>query len=91
MYRDLSTRSSIRQGASLARGTTIDAYLSEPDCRALYEQWDKSWPEPLEFPGGVQGLTCETVLDINYTEFRKVFGWRAKRIYDAARQYATTR
>jgi len=51
---------------SLARGTTIDAYLSTEANNALYKLWNeqKSWPAPLEFPGGIKAITCEMIQDV---------------------------
>lgn len=85
----LVTKTFIRQGASLARGTTIDEYLSEKDCKVLYSGWQKNWPEPLEFHGGITAITCEMVLEVPEKEFVKSIGKAVgTRIYDVARRNA---
>lgn len=79
---------SIARGASLARGTTIDAYLSETDNDLLYEKWSDEWEYPLEFSGGVKAITCEMVVAVPFKEFKKIFGRRAADIYAAAERNA---
>jgi hypothetical protein len=79
---------------SIARGTTIDAYLSAEDTAALYETWKSEWPEPYGFRGGEKAVTCEMVAEVglealtaalaekrSQTEARKAAG----RIMDVAR------
>jgi hypothetical protein len=63
----------IRYGASLARGTTIDAYLSEETCKVLYERWKTEWGEPLMFSGGITALTCEMVLEAPEKELKDTY------------------
>lgn len=80
-------RTFIRQGGSIARGTTIDAYLSEEDNAMLYEAWDKSWAEPYEFHGGIKAISAEMIVEVPEDEFlgvfRSKFG-RKKSVQDAA-------
>jgi hypothetical protein len=79
----------VRQGASIARGTTIDEYLGQSDVDLLYENWQAGWPEPLAFSGGVKAVTCEMVLEVPFADFKKVFKKRAQQIYDVAKRNAT--
>lgn len=81
------TSTFIRQGASLARGTTIDGYLTEEDAQLLYKNWRDRWEKPLEFQGGVTAITCEMVLDLPEKELKAVYGKEAaQRIIDAAKR-----
>lgn len=79
----------VRQGASLARGTTIDEYLSQETCDALYEKWSPEWAEPLMFSGGIRAITCEMVVDVPKSELVKVYGKaKGNEIYAAAENNA---
>lgn len=78
-----------RRGASHAIGTIIDGHLADADVDLLYSTWDKSWPEPLGFPGGVKGITCEQVIEVGEAAFIKAFSGKknkeaALRIYRVA-------
>jgi len=79
-------RVSYRSGLSVARGTTIDAYLSEKDNESLYDNWRSEWAAPYEFHGGIKAISCEMVLDVPEQEFKKAFKNKsqAKRIREAA-------
>jgi hypothetical protein len=79
----------VRSGASLARGTTIDEYLPEDDCKVLYEKWQDGWPEPLMFSGGVRAITCEMVLEVPVKELNRVLGRsKAATIYEVSKNNA---
>jgi hypothetical protein len=82
------TKVKIRQGASLARGMTIDGHLAGTDKALLYEKWLPDWPKPLEFRGGITAITCEMVLKVPFDEFKKVYKRRAKDIYEVAERNA---
>jgi hypothetical protein len=70
-----------------ARSADIDGWLSENDVEVLYKRWRKSWPEPVEFRGGVQSITCDLVLEIEYKQLVKTYGvQRASRLIKAAKQ-----
>lgn len=78
---------SYRSGTSFARGTTIDEYLDAEACALLYDKWQKGWPEPYMFSGGVTAITCEQVLEVSEKEFIKVYGKRVgTRIIDTAKR-----
>lgn len=64
-----------RQGLSIARGTTIDEYLSESDNDALYAVWKEreDWPEPYKFSGGVWAVTCEMIQEVPESDFINAF------------------
>lgn len=90
-----NARTFVTQGLSFARGTTIDEYLSAKDCAALYEKWQKDWPELYRFRGGITAITCEMVLEVPEAAFRKVYGGRGNedrgrpdRILEIARRNA---
>jgi len=74
-----------RSGTSIARGTTIDEYLSEEDNQKLYDLWQPSWPEPFQFSGGITAITCEMVLELPQDEFIAAFGKSKKGQEQAAR------
>lgn len=82
----------IRQGASLARGTSIDGYLSEKQIELLYSNWRPQWPEPLAYSGGLLAITCEMVLEVPEDEFIGHFPKRdraeAKNVYTIAQANA---
>lgn len=80
----------VRQGASLATGTMIDAYLTEADCKKLYARWHKDWEvQPTDLRGGEKIITCEMVLEIPFDIFLKVMGNSAgERILEIAKRNA---
>lgn len=81
MGNKLVTNTFIRQGISIARGTTIDEYLTEADCERLYSRWDKKWEaQPIEAKGGIKIISCEMVLEIPEEAFIKSMGTPGKRI-----------
>lgn len=78
-----------RQGLSIARGTTIDAYLDEKDVKVLYEGWQENWPEPFDFRNDIKAITAEMILEVPEKDFKRVFGHKvANRILEAARSNA---
>lgn len=86
-YGPLVTRAFVSQGASYARGTSIDPYLTEEDMNAVYMLWKATWPAPLAFQGGQKDITFELIRQVPEEEFMKVLGKkRAERIYAAASQ-----
>jgi hypothetical protein len=78
MARGWNAKTIITKGLSIARGTTIDAYLLPEDCEVLYEKWQETWPEPFRFSGGITAITCEMVLEVPEDELRAVLGGRKK-------------
>jgi hypothetical protein len=54
--------------------TVIDGWLTEEDIELLYERWKSSWPIPLEFSGGVKGITCEAVMQVPTSQLNRTFG-----------------
>jgi hypothetical protein len=78
---------SYRWNLSIARGTTIDAYLGADDVRELYTGWRSSWPEPFVFSGGEEAITCEMVLEVPEQELAEEYTKaRARRILEAAKK-----
>lgn len=79
----------VRAGTSYAVGTIIDGHLVSTDVDLLYTKWQSHWPEPLGFHGGEKAVTCEMILEVPETEFRKIMGKKvAERILAAAKQNA---
>jgi len=68
------TSTHITQGASFARGTTVDEYLSDGDCMKLYASWLPAWPDKLTFSGGVTAITVELINEVPVKELTKVYG-----------------
>jgi hypothetical protein len=70
---------------NLIQETVIDGFLTDDDADALYKKWRKSWPTPLEFSGGVLGISCEQVLEVPSAQFNRTFGKvRGERIKQVA-------
>jgi hypothetical protein len=83
----VSTR--YRQGASYARGTSIDPLIDEETRQKLYVEWQPGWPDKLEFPGGEYDITCEMILQVPDHELAGIFGKRvAARLREIARNGA---
>jgi hypothetical protein len=81
-------RTEYRQGLSYARGVTIDLMLTEEDVQVLYEKWQPTWPEKIEFQGGVQGITCDMLYQVPHNELVAVYGKkRAARYLEIAAPY----
>jgi len=63
----------------------IDGFLSDEDIEVLYSRWKSDWPAPIEFPGGVKGISCEAVLQVPQSKLNRTFGKvRGERIHHAA-------
>lgn len=75
MYNGMPVKFSYRQGTSIARGTTIDEYLTQEQCEALYKLWEQhpEWPEIYRFSGGITAISCEMVLEVPNDDFVKAF------------------
>lgn len=85
-----SMKFSVSQGASYARGTGIDPFLSEKEIDVLYKKWNPGWPEKNVFQGGVEEITCEMVLNVPEAELRKEFGAKmAAHLMDVAKHNAS--
>lgn len=54
--------------------TVIDGWLDPEDIDVLYKKWKPSWPAPLEFSGGVTGITCEAILQVPESQLNRTFG-----------------
>ena len=77
------------QRTSIARGTTVDAYLPEKETKILYDGWSKKWPEPYCFRGGIKAITCEMILAVPYKELKGVYGVkRANRFLEVSQHNA---
>lgn len=63
-----------RSHTSLARGVTIDGYLSGDEVKKLYEKWSPEWEEPFEVQGGEVYVTCEQVREIPLGQLTSVYG-----------------
>lgn len=72
---------------TVATETVIDGWLSDEDNEVLYKRWKSSWPTPLEFPGGVLGITCEGVLQVSESQLNRTYGKvRGERIRKVAEE-----
>lgn len=82
------TKTYIRSGASFARGTAIEAVLSEEDSAAIHDRWKNAWGEKLDCGGGVTSITCEMVAAVPYAELISVYGKRRiERIFPIISKY----
>jgi hypothetical protein len=69
-----NVRTTIRQGASFARGSLVDGFIDDKDCETLYRKWSTKWQEPEQHRGGEVAITCEMIRDVPEAEFKKVMG-----------------
>lgn len=91
----------LTQNTSFHPGTIIDGHISAEDNEVLYDRylnnWHKrEWPEPLNFRGGVFGITAEMLLEIveagKRGSLNQLFGKaRMNRILEAAESNVSTR
>ena len=59
---------------SIVTETVVDGWLSEEDIAVLYKRWRETWPAPLEFSGGVQGITCEAIEQVPQAQLNRTYG-----------------
>lgn len=85
------------QNTSFPMDTLLDDYLTKKDKDLLYAKWadgmDKfDWVYPISFRGTAgDGISCEMVLELPYTQLEKVFGKRlAKILVDVAKANTVT-
>ena len=59
---------------TVAPDTVIDGWLTPEDIEVLYKRWKPAWPAPLEFPGGVLGITCEAIEQVPQAQLNRTYG-----------------
>lgn len=59
---------------TVAQETVIDGWLTDEEIEILYKRWKKAWPAPIEFPGGVLGITCEAVQQVPQATLNRTYG-----------------
>lgn len=73
-----------------SRDVVIDEYIGEKLVSLLYEKWDNSWDEPLDFGAAGVGITCAMVLNVPIETLTKVYGKKnAGVLKQVAAQYTT--
>ncbi len=67
----------------------MDLLLSTEDTKALYERWNMTWGEPLEFRAGEVAITAEMVAAVSLEELVSTYGkQRAARLLQVATKNA---
>lgn len=54
--------------------TVIDGHLADADVEVLYKRWKPTWPDMIQFSGGVVGITCEAVMLVPVAQLNRVYG-----------------
>lgn len=69
----MNTTFKYRAGQSYFFGTIIDGYLNNEMIKLLYDKWQTSWGQLLEFQGNQKAITCEMILAVPKDELERVY------------------